>query len=411
MPRVRILVISDLYPPVAFGGYEMECGSVVEHLRRAHDVHVLTCDRDAERAPADATVLRQLPYSSSGRAARVLAPLHAARAVRVARRVLAATRPELVYVWNATAVPSAAVRVAVDAGAPVALRLCERWYAERLLGADHFLRFLTPGDAGVRAGWGRLMRLVNRLPGLRLEAGRPFRAAVGWNSRALRDEVQLPAIVEPVLERIIYPATRAGAHFASLPRRPADVPRVLFVGRVWPQKGSLVAVRALAALERRHAVRARLQLVGPCTPADRAQVEAEARAHGVAERVEISGPLGIDQLGEAFERARVFVAPSMAEAFGLACVEAALARVPVVASRVGGIPEALREGEHALYFVPGDAEGCAGALAEALRDGTAGEQRVARAFERAQELSLDAYLAATDRFIAEATAALGAGAS
>src|SRR5829696_6937462 len=65
VPRVRILVISDLYPPVAFGGYEMECASVVDHLRLAHDVHVLTCDRDADRAPADPTVLRELPYSSS----------------------------------------------------------------------------------------------------------------------------------------------------------------------------------------------------------------------------------------------------------------------------------------------------------------------------------------------------------
>ena len=39
---MRILVVSTLYPPVAFGGYEVECSGVVERLREHHEVLVLT---------------------------------------------------------------------------------------------------------------------------------------------------------------------------------------------------------------------------------------------------------------------------------------------------------------------------------------------------------------------------------
>ena len=52
---MRILVVSTLYPPVAFGGYEVECSGVVERLREHHDVLVLTCDWTREHRRARPT--------------------------------------------------------------------------------------------------------------------------------------------------------------------------------------------------------------------------------------------------------------------------------------------------------------------------------------------------------------------
>jgi glycosyltransferase involved in cell wall biosynthesis len=82
--------------------------------------------------------------------------------------------------------------------------------------------------------------------------------------------------------------------------------------------------------------------------------------------------------------------------------------VPVVASRVGGIPELLDDPEHALLCPPGDAAAFAAALARTL--GTADETaaRCERAFLRAQELRYGPYLAHMDAFLDEAVAALGA---
>jgi len=402
---MRILVISDLYPPVMFGGYEMECASVVEHLRRVHEVHVLTSERDRRHAAPTDGVLRELPDSGHSRRAALLAPAHALGAARTTRRVIAETQPDLVFIWNATAIPTAAVRIAADSGVAIAHRLCEGWFATRILLADHFLRYLVPGARGLRAVWGALLRLINRHPQLRLDPRAPYRAAVSWNSDALRNAVALPAPLEPLLERTIHPATGNGSYFATLSRAPAARPTILFIGRIWPQKGADVAVRALAALERRHGIDADLVMAGPYDRRSSVALRATAADLGVGDRIDLRGPLETKQLGEALQHAHALAAPSTAEAFGLACVEAAFARVPVVASRVGGIPEALRDEEHALLFAVGDVDGCAAALARTLTDKASTAARVERAFARAQEFSLERYLAATDRFIADTRAA------
>ena len=55
---VRILVVSALYPPVAFGGYEVECSGVVERLRERGEVLVLTSDLDRDGLAAQTGVRR-----------------------------------------------------------------------------------------------------------------------------------------------------------------------------------------------------------------------------------------------------------------------------------------------------------------------------------------------------------------
>jgi glycogen(starch) synthase len=178
---------------------------------------------------------------------------------------------------------------------------------------------------------------------------------------------------------------------------------IAFVGRVTVAKGAEVACRALAALRERHGVDARLVYAGAVDDQMRRRLERLAQRLGVGRAVELAGPLGVDELGALLARAHAVVIPTIDfEAFPLVAMEAALARAPIVASRVGGIPEALADGEHALLFTPGDAEACAAALAVTLGDAAATEARVRRAFRRARTFTLDHYLDASERLIADA---------
>jgi glycosyltransferase involved in cell wall biosynthesis len=90
------------------------------------------------------------------------------------------------------------------------------------------------------------------------------------------------------------------------------------------------------------------------------------------------------------------------------CIEGALARVPIVAARIGGIPEALGDGDHALLFRPGDATDCAAALAAVLKDPRAAEARAERAYVHARRFGVERFVAAEEAFIEEAAAVLGA---
>ena len=70
-----------------------------------------------------------------------------------------------------------------------------------------------------------------------------------------------------------------------------------------------------------------------------------------------------ETLSQAYASADVFVFPSQLETFGLAATEAMASGRPVVASRVGGIPDMVQEGVTGYTFAPGDVA----ALVEAVR--------------------------------------------
>jgi glycogen(starch) synthase len=402
---LRLLVISDLYPPIAYGGYERCCAALVDGLRDRHSIVVLTSDHRRGEVPAEPGVRRELPWLRPARRDALRVPRAAAQAATVTRRVLAEVRPDAVYVSNCLGTPQVAPLVALQAGVPVVHRLSELWFASSLYRGDRFVGHLLPGGRGLRRGWSWLVRSVNRHASLRLDPSRPMPAAVSWCSDDLRARVTLPAAIEPVLEHTLHPGVPRT--FAGLSRHPCDVPTIAYAGRVTTAKGAEVAVQALAFLRDQYGIEARLVLAGHCDRAMAKQLDRLAGQLGVRPAVELAGALDGHQLGDLLVRANVLVVPTvMHEAFGRVCVEAALARVPVVAARIGGIPEILRDGEHALLFPPGDSDACAAALAATLRDPAAARARAARAFRRAERFSLERFVSAEEAFVEEAATTL-----
>lgn len=403
---MRILVVSNLYPPIVEGGYEARCAVTSERLREQHEVHVLTSTRRRTECPPDPLVRRELPILPAGRLSIPVAPLAAARGMKVMRRTLAELRPDLVFVWNGTRIPHAALQAAHDSGIPVAYSVGEHWFG-RLYSGDPLMRYLLPGQRGLRGAWGRLARLVNRLPALRTDPLRPARAAICWNSEATRRVSGIPPMLTPTHEATIYPGVSEPERWTGLQRRPAEAPTIAYVGRVESEKGPDVAYRALARLRDAHCIEARLLLAGPVDPEMRTELERLARELRIERNVELLGRLHKSDVGRMLEEAHVLVAPSTwDEPFGLVLLEAALARVPVVAARSGGMPEALREGSEALFFPMEDDAGCADMLARVLTDAAGTRSRVEAALARAQELSFERYVAEMARFVLDARASL-----
>lgn len=143
-----------------------------------------------------------------------------------------------------------------------------------------------------------------------------------------------------------------------------DGPFALFVGRLASNKGLVELVDAFASLVR-HDATARLVLVGE-DGGERARIEQRVRERGLTAAVRFTGHVADEALLAAgLREARVFTLPSQYEAFGLVLLEAMAHGTPVVASRVGGIPEFV--GDAGVLVPPGDVAALAGAL-EALWD-------------------------------------------
>ncbi|MFV2021101.1 glycosyltransferase family 4 protein [Micromonospora sp. LOL_023] len=128
---------------------------------------------------------------------------------------------------------------------------------------------------------------------------------------------------------------------APAPLTAGDPPggRLLCVASVTPRKGHDVLVDALAGV-------ADLSWTCVCVgaldaTAHVAHVRSRIARHGLADRVRLVGPRAGDALGDAYAGADLLVLPSHAETYGMVVTEALARGVPVLASRVGGVPQAL----------------------------------------------------------------------
>lgn len=147
-----------------------------------------------------------------------------------------------------------------------------------------------------------------------------------------------------------------------------------------PVKNTPDIVRIFAKVA--EAVPARLVFVGDGP--ERATCRDLARELGVLDRVRFLGET--PDVAGLLASADLFFLPSSQESFGLGALEAMACGVPVLASRVGGLPEVVDDGETGLLFEPHDVDGFAAAALALLRDDARREAMGAAARERAKTL-------------------------
>ena len=190
---------------------------------------------------------------------------------------------------------------------------------------------------------------------------------------------QLMSLVDPVhwdKLRVVHCGVDLELFSPPEAERAAAVPEVLTVGRAVPVKGQALLVESLAALAGR-GLEARLTIVGdgPQLPALRALAD----RLGVTDRVEFTGAVGQDEIRAYYERADVFALPSFAEGLPVVLIEAMATGLPVVASRITGIPELVEEGVSGLLVTPGDGADLTRALDDVLRAPSARRAEMGRA--------------------------------
>lgn len=173
---------------------------------------------------------------------------------------------------------------------------------------------------------------------------------------------------------------------AAEPAGDGRAPEILTVGRIVPVKGQSLLVEAVAELRRR-GLEARLTIVGDGPRL--ADLRSLAARLDVGDQVDFAGSVGQHEIAARYARADVFALPSFAEGLPVVLMEAMASGLPVVASRITGVPELVEEGVSGLLVAPGRGDELAGALERVLREppearramGLAGREKVVREFD------------------------------
>jgi glycosyltransferase involved in cell wall biosynthesis len=207
------------------------------------------------------------------------------------------------------------------------------------------------GIPGVPRGW--------KLEGLRQLtsfAGFLARRVVALNELDRRQQVGL-GLAAPEKCVVVRNGIDVDRYAARAPRLFGDGPVVGAVGRLESEKGHAVLLEAMA-LVRRSRPDARLVIVGA------GSLDAELRRRA-GEGVVFAGERDAADVLGSFD---VFAQPSLYEAQGIAVLEAMAAGVPVAATEVGGMPDAVRPGETGLLVKPSDPAALAAALLRLLEN-------------------------------------------
>ena len=369
---MKILVCSWNYPPVV-GGIEVVAEQVAEGLHGlGHEVTVLAAALPAGAAEAEGTV-------EVARAAKKGIPRFLLHAVREGGRRIRKERPDWIVCPSLTSAP-AGWWLSKRYGVP---------YAVLVHGSDLLLESKAY-QAGIRP---------------LLKGARVVFANSRNTARLAREKGVEEARIRVVCPGVVMQeAGGAGAGGVSekmkaLVAEAAGKPVLLSVGRLVKRKGVLEFLRDVMPRVRAALPDAQYWVVGGEPGASLIHreriggvLEAAIRETGQEASVKLLGRLPEADLEAAYAASKLFVFPCLdiphdIEGFGIVVLEAALKRVPAVATRCGGIPDAVEEGATGVLVPPGDPEAMAEAIVALLKDperiarmGEAGERRAREEF-------------------------------
>jgi glycogen synthase len=366
---MKILIISNLFPPEVLGGYEILCRQVcLQLIQEGHQVTVLTTpSKERDRNDWVVRELRLfLPFgqTASGRY-RIRQALCYKHNRAVTRRLVADLQPDLVFIWSQRRLTLACARTCQELGLRVAYTFNDEYmefYKQAPLTGKLSVKGLDLSHSTCIS-----QKLKNNL----LECGLPVEQS-----------------------RVIY----QGIPLENFPLRAARANRaekLLYVGQLHPYKGVHTAIRAA------HLCSADLTIVGGGDAAYEAELRGLA-ADGPA-RVTFAGKQSPDRVAGFYREHDVLLFTSeWEEPFGLTHLEAMASGIPVISTTNGGQGEFLRNGENCLAFKPGDSLGLAARVVQ-LRQNTGLAQELSEAGRKTVETSftLTAYNQSLLRFLEE----------
>lgn len=371
---MRILVMSDLYPPHFLGGYELKCRLHVDELiRRGHEVVVLTSVWKLSAPVVDGHVHRLLhfdpvspnlrltpmpehesPLRLERRASQLKWAFQTRRNYAIAHQFIEDMAPDIVYVWNMGGVGITPVLAAQALGLPCVFRLDDYWLKEL---KDE----LVAESSSVKRVYRSVMMGWQDVSALRFEHGllvsewvRQRYIEAGFSGDAMQ------VLSEGVPQSIIID----DAEVPDLPLGDGP-PHLVHVGRLVDHKGTHVAIRALARLDEDHGLHdVCLDIIGTGDLAYIESLKQLVQELGLVDRVAFVGFIPHAEVLDRFKQYTAVLVNSLWEEPLAGTIAEGMARgLPVVTTDRGGNPEIIDDGKNGLLVPPGDP----GALADAVQ--------------------------------------------
>lgn len=347
---MRVLVVSNLFPPVQFGGYELLAHRVTEGFRsKGHHVDVLTSDCLADTVGDESTdIQRKLKLTTDfprqgeevGFVDFRRPSIHrvARQNYELTRRQLARQSYDAVFCWCMNRMSLGPVLAAQDAGVPVCYTVND----------EHPKQFAETRWQFSASGIAKRVAERTLWPMATFGRAQPF--PITTISRFLQDVLVGHGCPMTEAEVIYQGVDIEKFPYKPCPRTDADPIKLLFAGQICENKGVHTILRAVGELRRR-GVNAQLDIVGHGVPDYRLNLDEIIAEQSIAECVNFRGFVPHSKIPQVFHDHHILIfATEITEGFGLSHVEAMACGCAVISTTVGGCAELIKHRENSLAF-------------------------------------------------------------
>ena len=357
---MKILILSNYFPPHFIGGYELGCFDVVQGLKaRGHEVAVLTSNHGIAGQDKSDQVYRLLETDLALKIAgssKDLFKLYKKESTnqRAFKRVCDEFSPDVLYVWNAKHISISLALKAQERGIAVCYFVSDYWLNQWESDALYALNLHSPQRAHRRLIRKAVVGSLN-LTGL-LPRGSLNLSHVQFASGHLKQ--QALAANRPVSNSDVIHWGVDVNQFQQNGNH--DHPaRLLYVGQLTELKGVHTAVEALKIIVEQPSQRSTmLTIVGG--PDYESRVHRLVYSLGLEKNVQFTGLIPRGKLPSVYQAHDILLFPSIwEEPFSLTLLEAMASSLAVVGTTTGGSSEILRDEVNALIFPKEDPEACA----------------------------------------------------
>lgn len=393
---MRILFLSNLFPPESHGGYEQWCRETAEGLRaRGHEVTVLTTHSSRRYDALDEPGwIRRRLHMEMEFGTRVHSLNFFTRRqvdeqenLECLRQTFAEAQPEAIMIWgmwNLHRSLAATAEALLPDG--VVYYLGDYWPT---LPSQHQFYWDAPAQNWMSWLPKTLLKpvarkvLENEAP-VRLEFARAL-----FPSQFLLEEYRrrgVPFRQGEVIagavdtERFFNPQPGGSSRLG-----PAEPLKLLYAGRISPEKGVETAIEAIEILVRRGEMGGmRLTIAGSGERAYVARLQERVEKQGLGKFIAFLPPVSPGVMPELYRLFDVYLFTSTwQEPFGRVLVEALASGMVVIGTATGGAGEILKDGENALVFPPGDARTLAAQILHLQSNPSLAERLIASGQEEA----------------------------
>lgn len=364
---MRILILTNFYPPHELGGQERSCQQVVEGLRqRGHNILVLTsmhgtynkpvCSDNLYRCLHLEMDLRPLQHSLIFFTQRKHREQHNLERFE---QLLNQFQPDVVFIWGMWNLPRTlpALAEAICPGR-VVYRFAEYWPT---LPSQHEFYWRTPG----RTWYGRLIKgLLGRLALAMLAREKqplPLKFEHTICVSAATRDLLVEAGIPVSQARIIHTGLEVAAYLNGdkpYPQKERQTLELLYAGRLTTEKGIETAIEAMGRLVHDHGLsQVRMTLAGSGSADYTDHLQQMVARTRLEKFITFLGWIPHEEMPQLMRQFDSLIVPSQwPEPFARIVLEGMISGLAVIATPSGGTGEVVRDGENGLLFTPGDSK-------------------------------------------------------